>query len=77
MNDYVKIKDSEGVEHIVNKRLVSEISDGKDGCILYVCGHPIKTRMTWNEMLHHLKPSTTETNLSMFLRKGQSSCSNQ
>lgn len=51
MNDYVKILDAEGIEHIVNKSLLSEIADGEDGCTIYVCGHPIKTSMDWNSVI--------------------------
>ncbi len=67
MNDYVKIFDAEGIEHIVNKNLLSEIADGKDGCTIYACGHPIKTSMDWNKALGCFADSQTETNIAMFL----------
>ena len=72
MNDYVKITDTEGNDHIVNKKLLSEIADSKDGCIIYVCGHPIKTSMKWNEALNCFNNSQTETNIDIFRRKEKS-----
>lgn len=70
MNDYVKITDVEGYDHIVNKNLLSEIADSKDGCTIYVSGHPIKTCMKWDEALGCFANSQADANISRFLRMG-------
>lgn len=67
MNDYIKIIDTEGFEHIVNKNLISEIIDGKDGCTIYACGHPIKTYMDWNAVISLLS-ETRPTAIDDFKR---------
>ena len=72
MNDYVKITDTEGNDHIVNKNLLSEIADSKDGCIIYVCGHPIKTSMKWNQVLGCFADMQADANISRFQRMEQS-----
>lgn len=77
MNDYIKIIDAEKIEHIVNKNLLSEIVDSKDGCTIYICGHPIKTSMSWNEALNSFSNSQADANISKFLHVEQSNNKNQ
>ncbi len=77
MNDYFRFIDADGIERIVNRNLISEISEDKDGCILYACGHPIKTSMKWNKIITTIFKTTQTQSPLEFLHKEKSSCNNQ
>ena len=62
MNNFFTIEDTDNVLHHVNRNLVSEVAECDGYCVVYACGHPIKTTSTCKGIIDDANWSVATSN---------------